>query len=208
GVEQMRADAQRALELAPAWSFLQPMASLALGISFLLSADDDRADEILMDVTDAAKELGGHGQRSQALAERSLLASARGDFASAGQLAQQSQRVVVDAGLDEYMTSATTYVALGRVALQKGDPLRAQGQFDRADRLRPLLTNFLPYLAVQIRIELVRARIALGDADGALILQGEVDQLLRQVPALGVLVEQAGELRDRVKAMRATSGDW
>jgi ATP/maltotriose-dependent transcriptional regulator MalT len=34
------------------------------------------------------------------------------------------------------------------------------------------------------------------------------DQLLRGVPTLGVLVEQAARLRDQVSAMRAMSGDW
>ncbi|HME04193.1 MAG TPA: LuxR C-terminal-related transcriptional regulator, partial [Solirubrobacteraceae bacterium] len=208
GVEQMRADAERALELAPGWSFVRPIASLALGISFVLSGDDERADEVLTETTDAAKELDMHGQRSFALAERSLLASARGDFASAGQLAQESQQVVRDAGLEDYMTSATTYAALGEVALHQGELPRAQEQFARADRLRPLLTYFLPYLAVQIRLELVRGRIACGDAGGARGLLREVDQVLRQVPGLGVLAEQAGELRDQAEAMRTLSGDW
>jgi LuxR family maltose regulon positive regulatory protein len=54
----------------------------------------------------------------------------------------------------------------------------------------------------------MRERIALGDPAGALILQREVDQLLRRVPALGVLAEQAGELRDQVNALHAITGDW
>ena len=47
GVEQMQADAQRALELAPEWSFWQSSASLLLGISFVLSGDEDRADDVV-----------------------------------------------------------------------------------------------------------------------------------------------------------------
>jgi len=163
---------------------------------------------VLTDTADVARDLDMHGQLSFALAERSLLAAARGHFDSAEQLAQDSQRVLVEAGIDEYMTSSATYVALGKVALHQGELQRAREQFARADRLRPLLTHFLPYLAVQIRLELVRARIAFGDAGGARALQREIDQLLRRVPALGVLVEQAGELRDQVRAMRALGGDW
>jgi LuxR family transcriptional regulator, maltose regulon positive regulatory protein len=208
GVEQMQADAKRALELSPRWSFVRSVASLAFGISFVLAGDESQADGALTEATEVAQDLGQHGQRSFALAERSLLAAGRDDLVGAERLARDAQRVVVDAGLDGYMTSAATYVALGRVALLRGGLARAEGRFRCADRLRPLLTDFLPYLAVQVRLELARARIALGDAGGAQILLREVDQLLRRVPALGVLVEQTGELRDQVKAMRALSGDW
>ena len=149
-----------------------------------------------------------HDDRSIALAERSLLAAAHGDFASAEQLAQDAHRVVVDAGLDEYLTSAITYAALGRVFLHRRDLPRARAQLARADRLRPLLTYFMPFLGVQVRLELLRERVALGDPAGAAILQRELDRLLRRVPALGVLADQAGELRDQVSALHAIAGDW
>ena len=69
------------------------------------------------------------------------------------------------------------------------------------------MTWFMPYLAVQVRLELVRERLACADPVGARVLVREIDQLLRRVPALGVLAEQAGELRGQVDAMRTSSGD-
>jgi len=207
GVEQMRADAQRALDAAPAWSFWQSTASMALGVSFVLAGDDDRADEVLADAGEVARELGMHDERSVDLAERSLLAAARGDLCRAEQFAQQARCVVVDAGLDEYMTSAITYAALGRVALQRRDLASARGHFGRADRLRPLLTRFMPYLGVQVRIELLRERLALGDPEGARILLQEIEHMLRVVPALGVLGESAVELRGQVDRMRSLGGE-
>jgi LuxR family transcriptional regulator, maltose regulon positive regulatory protein len=207
GGEQMRADAQRALELAPEWSFWRSTASLSLGISFVLSGDENRADDVFADTVEVAREVGMADARSIALAERSLLAAARGDIRGAEQFAQEARRVVVEAGLDEYMTSAISYAALGKVALGRRDLKRAGEHFGRADRLRPLLTWFMPTLAVQVRLELVRERLASADPVGAEILLREIDQLLRRVPALGVLAEQAGELRGHVAAMRAISGD-
>ena len=207
GVEQMRADAQRALELAPEWSFWQSSASLLLGISFVLSGDEDRADDVFADTVEVALEVGMNDDRSIALAERSLLTAARGDVRGAEQFAQEARRVVVDSGLDEYMTSAVTYAAQGKVALRRRDLAQAREHFGRADRLRPLLTWFMPYLAVQVRLELVRERLACADPVGARVLVREIDQLLRRVPALGVLAEQAGELRGQVDAMRTSSGD-
>ena len=207
GVEHMRADAQLALELAPEWSFWRSSALLLLGISLVLSGDDDRADEVFADAVEVALEVGVNDDRSIALAERSLLAAARGDVRGAEQFAEEARRAVVDAGLDKYMTSAITSAALGRVALGRWDLARARNEFARADRLRPLLTWFMPALAVQVRLELVRGRLACADPAEARVLLGEIDLLLRRVPALGVLVEQAGELRSQVDAMRTVSGD-
>jgi LuxR family transcriptional regulator, maltose regulon positive regulatory protein len=208
GVEKMQADARRALDESADRSFLRPIASVMLGIAVMLAGDAQRADDLLAEAVDVAKELGEHDEHSLALAERSLLAAAHGDFASAEQLAEEAERVILDAGQDDYLTSAVTYAALGKAYLHRRDLPRARAHFARADRMRPLLTHFIPFLAVQVRLELIRARIAEGDAGGALVLQQEVDQLLRTVPALGLLVEQACELREQVKTMRDLGGDW
>ena len=207
GVEQMRADAERALELAPEWSFWQSSASLLLGVSFLLCGDDNRADGVFADTVEVAKELGINDVRSIALAERSLLAAAHGDVGGAERFAQEARHVVVEHGLDQYMTSAITYAALGKVALERRDLARAREHFGRADDLRPLLTWFMPYLALQVRFELVRERLARADPAGARVLALEIDQLLRRIPALGVLAQQAGEVLAQVDAMRTLGGD-
>jgi len=65
-------------------------------------------------------------------------------------------------------------------------------------RLRHLTTYALPPLAVQVRIELIRVHLALADIAGARTLMREIDEILRRRPHLGVLVEQAGELRARL----------
>ena len=207
GVEQMRADAERALELAPESSFWQSSASLFLGVSFVLCGDDDRADGVFADTVEVAHELGINDVRSIALAERSLLAATHGDIRGAEQFAHEARCVVVEHGLDQYVTSAITYAALGKVALERRDLARAREHFGRADDLRPLLTWFMPYLGVQVRFELVRERLARADPAGARVLAREIDQLLRRVPALGVVAEQAGELLAQVNAMRTLGGD-
>jgi LuxR family transcriptional regulator, maltose regulon positive regulatory protein len=131
GGEQMRADAEQALELAPAWSFWRSTASLLLGISLVLCGDDDQADEVFADTVELAQELGADDDRSIALAQRSLLAAAGGDICGAEQLAQEARRLVLDAGLDECVTRAITYAALGRVALGRRDLARAREHFGR-----------------------------------------------------------------------------
>ena len=64
-----------------------------------------------------------------------------------------------------------------------------------AQRLRPLLTYAYPNYAVQVRIELARVHLALGDLAGARTLMGEIDELLKRRPGLGILVGEAEELR-------------
>ena len=207
GMQQMRTDARRALEMAPDWSFWRPWALLSLAVSFALAGDDDHADEVLADTVELARERGMNDVQSIALAERALLAAAAGDVRDAEQLARDARSVVVECGLDAYMTSAITYAALGKVALQRRDLASAREHFEHADRLRPSLTWLMPYLGVQVRLELVGERLACGNPAGARVLLREIDQLLRRVPALGALAKQAAELRGQVGAMRALSGD-
>jgi LuxR family maltose regulon positive regulatory protein len=65
-----------------------------------------------------------------------------------------------------------------------------------------LLTYAIPHVAVQARIELTRAHLALGDIAGARTLLREIDDLLRRCPDLGTLVAEAEALRARTGAER------
>jgi LuxR family transcriptional regulator, maltose regulon positive regulatory protein len=207
GVERMRADAERALELTPGWSPGRSTASLLFGISLVLCGDADAADDMFAETVELAQEMGMHGDRSMALAERSLLAAERGDVRRAGRFADQAGAVVLDAGLDEYMPSAITHVAQGRAALLRRDRAGARDAFARADQLRPLLTRFMPSLALQVRLELLRGCLGLAEPAGARALLGEIDQLLRRMPTRGVLADEVAELRERFEALRTLSGD-
>jgi LuxR family maltose regulon positive regulatory protein len=68
--------------------------------------------------------------------------------------------------------------------------------------LRGELTDAMPHLAVQARIELIRVHLALGDLAGARTLMGEVDELLSRRPGLGTLVDEAKALRDQLSKRR------
>jgi LuxR family maltose regulon positive regulatory protein len=68
-----------------------------------------------------------------------------------------------------------------------------------------LLTYALPYLAVQVRIELARVHLALADIAGARTLMREVDDLLRRRPGLGTLAGEAGALRAQLSRERGSS---
>ena len=78
----------------------------------------------------------------------------------------------------------------------------ARQQLVNAQRLRPELTYAIPHLAVQARIELTHAPLALADLAGARTLSRGVDELLRRRPSLGTLVGEAEALRAQLSKLR------
>ena len=68
--------------------------------------------------------------------------------------------------------------------------------------MRHELTYALPHWAVQARIGLARACIALTDLAGARTLTREIDELLRRRPGLGTLVGEAEALRAQLSKLR------
>ncbi len=89
-----------------------------------------------------------------------------------------------------------------RVAMHRADIPTARQHLVNAQRLRPELTYAIPHLAVQARIELAHASIALTDLAGARTLTREIDELLRHRPDLGTLVGEAEALRAQLSRLR------
>jgi LuxR family maltose regulon positive regulatory protein len=207
GAERMLADAKLAVrELAPA-SYWRPAALLLCGAANRLVGDLDRADANLAAAADAAAEIEAFDVQAQALAERSLLAGARGDYPSARSLAQEAGSIVDEGRLWLYPTTAVQRVAAARAELRGGTWEKARAHLDEADRLRPELTHALPRRAVQARLELARAHMTLLEAADAKSLLDEAAEIMRRRPGLGVLEAEADELRaECMKALDAQAG--
>jgi LuxR family transcriptional regulator, maltose regulon positive regulatory protein len=109
------------------------------------------------------------------------------------------------AGLEACYATSLICAVQARAAVHGGDVPAARQQLVRAQRLRPLLTYAIPHLAVQARIELTRAHLALADLAGARTLMREIDELLRRRPDLGTLTGEAQALRARLST-QARSG--
>jgi LuxR family transcriptional regulator, maltose regulon positive regulatory protein len=201
GMEQMRADAEAALALVPPGSLWRATAHLLLGISHLLTGDPEVADRILAEAA-AVGEDAGADAATVALAERAILATARGDWRQAELLAERARSIARSAWLEEYVTSVLLYAVGARMAIQRGDVAGAQEDLARAQRLRPQITFALPFYAVQARLELASAYAALTDAAAARMMLREADDLLRRRPDLGILQRQTDELRARLDAVR------
>ena len=198
GVTQMRVDAELALALIPVGSLWRAPAQPLLGISHLLAGDLGVADDVLAEAVEVAEDIGATVAATVALAERAILAIGRQDWHGAETLVEQAQSLVEHAHLEGCVTSVVVYAAAARVAIHRGDLALAQQDLACAQRLRPQATHALPYYAVQARLELIRACLALTDVVAARTVLDEIDGLLRWRPDLGTLPEQANQLRSQL----------
>jgi LuxR family transcriptional regulator, maltose regulon positive regulatory protein len=200
GSEQMLSDAEAAVRELAAGSRWRPTALLVRGVAHLLLGSNDRADACMAEAADAAESVGATDTQAIALSERSLLAAERGDHAGAKVLGLEARALVDDGGLRDYPTSALGLAASARAELRTGSWERARLDLERADGLRPALTHAFPWFSVHTRLELARARMALLDIFETRSLLSEVEEILRRRPDLGVLAEQAVELREESDA--------
>ena len=92
-----------------------------------------------------------------------------------------------------------------RAAFHWGDVPVVRRELVSAQRLRPVLTYAIPHLAVQARIELIRAHIAVADLAAARTLMREIDEVIRRRPGLGTLIGEARALRARLANDRGSN---
>jgi LuxR family transcriptional regulator, maltose regulon positive regulatory protein len=141
-----------------------------------------------------------------AQAELALLDVKRGAWGEAGRHARQAHQLVEETGLGDYSVSAIVHVAVARVALHEGRQSDARVALTRAHRLRPLLDHGLPWLTIQVGLELTRAHLALGEAAAARTVFTEAERVLQRRPDVGSLVQEVRELRERVAAASGSAG--
>jgi len=201
GPKRMLSDAGSALADLPPGHAWHPSALLVQGAAYLLLGDDERAQPVLGAAAEAAERASRTETQALSLGEQSLLATRRDDHDEAEALAQEALHLIEEGGLAGYATSALAIAASARALLRHGQWDEARRQLTIAQRLAPNLTNALPWLAVQVRLELVRAYLTLRDRESALGLLAEVKQIRRLRPDLGVLCDELAKLQIEVEAM-------
>ncbi len=205
GVEQMRADAEEALQRCAEQNIVAPAPALFQGVARVLCGDLDGGDASFQEATGAAEKADAPEARAVALCERALVAMARGEWDGAEALAGEAGVAMRRAGIEESFATPLVCAVQARVDWHRGDIQAAREQLVSAQRMRRLLTYAHPHFAAQARIELARVHLALGDTAGAQALMREVEELLLHRPDLGGLVGEAEELWTRLATERGIS---
>jgi LuxR family maltose regulon positive regulatory protein len=208
GVEQALADGNLALDQFSPDSAWRPAALVIRGTAHLLLGAHDRATVDFEAAVKAGLATGAVEDAYLPHAQLALLAAQEGAWGEAGQRARAAQELVDVAGLGDYSSSALAHVATARVALHVGRQEDARAALTRAHRLRPLLDHGLPWLTIQVGLELTRAHLALAEDAAARTVLSETERVLELRPQMGSLVGDAAELKDRVAASSGPGGAW
>jgi LuxR family maltose regulon positive regulatory protein len=143
-----------------------------------------------------------------ARSERALLSLERGDLAAAESELALARAFTDEATSVDSVVNAILLAVTARLAIAKGQGAQARGALVNAQRLRPMLTHALSWFAVQARLELAKAHLALSDTRGATILSREARDILRRRPKLGTLVAEAEGVRARISRVAEESSGW
>ena len=200
GVEQMQRDASNACEAETDWSLWRDSSLFGVAIAHALSGDLIAAERLWHEAVDIGREVGAIPGLTLSLSELARAAVARGAWATAADLSERAASLILGAGLSDYATSALTYAMHARVALHQGLPQQASEHLERAIGLLPLLTYALPWYAVQVRLELGWALLALARPEEAKSRLAEIDGVVWKRPGLGSLLPEIDHLRQAIVA--------
>jgi LuxR family maltose regulon positive regulatory protein len=201
GVESMLAGAERVLDELPADDRWRPFALFLQGTATVLLRETERGDAILSRSVHAAERIGAVETRALSLAERSILAGARGERDKADALLCRGLETIEGHGLHGYPTSALTLALSARSLLLHGRAREAAAPLTGARRLTPALTGSMPWLAVQTRLELARAYVTLRDGAAAGRVLHEAGELLGAHPRLGALTDERDLVASEAEAI-------
>jgi LuxR family maltose regulon positive regulatory protein len=206
GVYQMIADAESSLTDMGRDEPARAFAVMVLAAGYMLLGQNERADALFAEAAQEADRLGATDTRVVAIGERSLLAAAQNDLPAAHRLARDAERLTEEGNLSGYGTTAIAVAASARTSLRHGDWVAARAWLERLRGLMPSVREGLfPWFAVQAQLEFARAYLALRDTDEVQSLLGELHELLRERPYVGVLVDEV-ETLERELAETPDSG--
>jgi LuxR family transcriptional regulator, maltose regulon positive regulatory protein len=208
GVDKALADANLALDQLPSESVMVPVALLARGLAHALLGATARAAEDFAATIETGLASGNFDEVFVAQAQLALLAARQGAWGEASRHTRTAQALVEEKGLGHYASSALAHVATARVAVHEVRHDEARAALARAHRLRPLLDHGIPWLTIQVGLELTRAHLALTEVAAARNILSETERVLELRPDMGSLVDDARELHDRLAATSGSAGAW
>lgn len=208
GVETALADADLALDQLSRESYWRPVAHVIRGVAHALLGDSTRARDDLEATVEIGLAMCSYDDVFVAQAQLALLAARAGEWGEARRYAEAAQALVEETGLGSYSTAALVHVATARVAVHERRSEDARAALIRAHRLRPLLDHGIPWLTIEVGLEIVRAHLALAEPGPARTVLAETEAVLAVRPELGALVNDAREVAELVAATSGPDGAW
>ena len=198
GARRMLRDAESALADLPAKSVWRPAALLAQGAALAVLGRNERAREALAEAAALAAAAGVVDTEVIALGEGVLLACDHDDHLTADELEAELHAVVAAGGGEGHPARAFAHTTHARALLRCGRWNEARTAVTAARESVRHVTDALPWLAVQLRLELARALVTLRDTGGVGELLDEARELLERSANLGTLAEQVEELQHEI----------
>ncbi len=201
GLDRMGADATVAVDQVAHHTPMAAFAVFLLGVSQLLAGAPE-AESRFAEAAELAQAVNAPLVASLALAELSLLAGAGEEWGEAEDLARRARDHAAELAPTGHAGGALAHIASVRSALRNSNWVRAGDDIEQVHQALPRLNDALPWLAVQVRVELAAAHLALNDLGAAAELSSEIDRLVLARPHLGALRAAALELRETVEGLR------
>jgi LuxR family maltose regulon positive regulatory protein len=203
GPEAMLREAHAAVDgLAPSNPWW--ISSVAvLGVAEAVSGLDDEADATLMRaVEEALARRASPTAAAIAAAVRAAILVARDDWASADELVRVGRDLVTANHLTEHSPGIAIDAVGARIAVHAGDRDAARAILTHSQRIRPVLNQSIPWLAVRTRLDLATAHLGLADPAGARTLLLEIRDVMVRRPRLGALNDEVAALQARLEQLR------
>ena len=165
-----------------------------------LAGDATGAATVLEEWLEQAEAIGDT-TLGYALAERALRAIARGAWDSAAKDLEQARTFMAQRRRKERAEEnlvCLILAGLARVAVHHGEHSLARDKLTEAMGIREISTSAWPSFAVELRLELAKAALAIADLDGAVSVLEEIDHILRHCPDLGTLNREVDKLREQL----------
>jgi LuxR family transcriptional regulator, maltose regulon positive regulatory protein len=208
GAERALADADLALERLAHESAWRTSALVRRGTMLALLGATDRATDALTAARKTGRTAGAVEEVYLAEAQLALIAAREGAWGDAGRHAREAQDLVDAESLGDSPSSALAHVVTARVALHEARLDDARAALARAHRLRPLLDHGIPWLTIQVGLELTRAHLTLAEPGAARAVLTETEHVVELRPHIGYLADEARELHDQVAATSGSAGAW
>lgn len=193
GLEAMRADATRAVELDTTDHPTLLVARLLVAVGLRLDGHAKAAREALDDVV--RRTVLAPTIHAAALGQLATIDIAAERWGAARTTVERARAVVVRAALFEQPPQAGVHAVSALMRARDGERRQAKEDWDRARQLAGRLDALLPWMAIETRVVLARTAALLGDLTAARVLADEAAAMLETRPGWMALAPSVARIR-------------